>query len=52
MNVSLGKHLQFLAQMASASSVIRKMHAEYTRHYINVEYLLKQFSKEKEDSNK
>lgn len=47
MNASLGKHLQFLAQMASASSVVRKMHAEYTRHLINVEYLLKQFSKDK-----
>lgn len=34
-------------QMASASSVVRKMHAEYTRHLINVEYLLKQFSKDK-----
>lgn len=44
MNASLGKHLQFLAQMASASSVVRKMHAEYTRHLINVEYLLNQFS--------
>jgi hypothetical protein len=52
MNASLGKHLQFLAQMASDSSVVRKMHAEYTRHFINVEYLLKQLSKKKEDSNK
>lgn len=34
-------------QMASASSVVRKMHAEYTRHLTNVEYLLKQFSKDK-----
>ena len=52
MNASLGKHLQFLAQMASASSVVRKMHAEYTRHFINVEYLLKQFSKDKKSSDK
>ena len=52
MNASLGKHLQFLAQMASASSVVRKMHAEYTRHLINVEYLLKQFSKDKKGSDK
>ena len=39
-------------QMASASSVVRKMHAEYTRHLINVEYLLKQFSKDKKGSDK
>ncbi|WP_075558919.1 hypothetical protein [Parabacteroides timonensis] len=52
MNASLGKHLQFLAQMASACSVARKMHAEYTRHFINVEYLLKQFPKEKKGSDK
>lgn len=47
MNASLGKHLQFLAQMASASSVVRRMHAEYTRHFIHVEYLLKQMGNEK-----
>lgn len=47
-NASLGKHLQFLAQMASQSSVVRRMHAEYTRHFINVEYLLRQMSVGKE----
>ncbi|MCD8271037.1 MAG: hypothetical protein LUD46_23235 [Parabacteroides sp.] len=47
-NTSLGKHLQFLAQMASGSSVARKIHAEYTRHSINVDYLLKQMANDKE----
>lgn len=46
LNAALGKHLQFLTQMASASSAIRKIHAEYYRHFFNVEYLLKQFSKD------
>ena len=45
MNTSLGRHLQFLARMASSCSVARKMHAEYTRHFINVEYLLRQMGK-------
>lgn len=52
LNAALGKHLQFLIQMASSSSAVRKMHAEYNRHFFNVEYLLKQFSKEKKGSNK
>lgn len=52
MNTSLGKHLQFLTQMASASSIVRKMQTEYTRHVFNVEYLLKQFPKEEKGSNK
>lgn len=47
-NASLGKHLQFLAQMASQSSIVRRMHAEYTRHFINVEYLLRQMGVGKE----
>lgn len=47
MNVALGKHLQFLTQMASANSIVRRMYAEYTRHFINLDYLLRQFSKEK-----
>ncbi|MFV0581849.1 MAG: hypothetical protein ACK5N4_07370 [Parabacteroides gordonii] len=47
-NASLGKHLQFLAQMASQSSIVRRMHAEYTRHFINVEYLLRQMGVSKE----
>lgn len=47
-NASLGKHLQFLAQMASQSSVVRRMHAEYTRHFNNVEYLLRQMGVGKE----
>lgn len=50
MNAALGKHLQFLMQMASASSTIRKMHAEYNRHFFNVDYLLKQFYKKKKAS--
>ena len=45
MNTSLGRHLQFLARMASSCSVARKMHAEYSRHFINVEYLLRQLGK-------
>ena len=49
-NVSLGKHLQFLAQMAAASSVVRRMHAEYTRHFINVEYLLRKIEKDKKNN--
>lgn len=52
MNVALGKHIQFLTQMASACSTVRKMHAEYNRHFFNVEYLLKQFSKEKKGTDK
>lgn len=52
LNVALGKHLQFLMQMASSSSAIKKMQTEYNRHFLNVEYLLKQFSKEKKGSNK
>lgn len=48
-NVSLGKHLQFPAQMAAASSVVRRMHAEYTRHFINVEYLLRKIEKDKKN---
>lgn len=51
MNASLGKHLQFLSQMASQSSVVRRMHAEYTRHFINVDYLLNQFSGENETAS-
>ncbi|MCD8270016.1 MAG: hypothetical protein LUD46_17240 [Parabacteroides sp.] len=47
MNASLGRHLQFLTQMASASSIIRKMQTEYERHIFNLEYLVKQFPKEK-----
>ena len=47
MNTSLGKHLQFLAQMASSCSVARKIQAEYTRHVCNVEYLLKQMVDDK-----
>ena len=49
-NVSMGKHLQFLAQMAAASSVVRRMHAEYTRHFINVEYLLRKIEKDKKNN--
>ena len=49
-NVSLGKHLQFLAQMAAAISVVRRMHAEYTRHFINVEYLLRKIEKDKKNN--
>ncbi|WP_129698021.1 MULTISPECIES: hypothetical protein [Parabacteroides] len=49
-NVSLGKHLQFLAQMAAASSVVRRMHTEYTRHFINVEYLLRKIEKDKKNN--
>ena len=49
-NVSLGKNLQFLAQMAAASSVVRRIHAEYTRHFINVEYLLRKIEKDKKNN--
>lgn len=52
LNAALGKHLQFLMQMASASSAVKKIHAEYNRHFTNVEYLLKQFPKEKKGSEK
>lgn len=52
LNAALGKHLQFLMQMASSNSAIKKIYAEYNRHFFNVEYLLKQLSKEKKGSNK
>lgn len=52
MNTTLGKHLHFITQLAAASSAVRKMHAEYNRHFFNVEYLLKQFPKEEKGSNK
>ena len=52
MNTSLGKHLQFLMQMAAASSATKKIQAEYYRHYFSVEYLLKQFPQKEEGSKK
>ena len=46
MNTSMGKHLQFLTQMAVNSPVFKLLFKNYHNHYIQVESLVKQMAKE------
>ena len=46
MNASMGKHLQFLTQMAMDSPVFKQLFRNYHNHYIQVESLVKQMAKE------
>lgn len=46
MNTSTGKHLQFLTQMAMNSPVYKLLYRNYHSHYIQVEKILKQMTKE------
>ena len=46
MNASMGKHLQFLTQMAMDSPAMKLLFKNYHNHYIQVESLVKQMAKE------
>lgn len=46
MNAAMGKHLQFLTQMAMNSQIFKLLYKNYHNHYIQVESLVKQMAKE------
>ena len=45
-NVSLGKHLQFLTQMAMDSTTMKLLYRNINKHYMQVEILVKQMAAE------
>ena len=44
MNASMGKHLQFLTQMAMDSTTMKLLYRNINKHYMQVEILVKQLS--------
>ena len=46
MNISMGKHLQFLIQSTMDSPVFKQMYKNYSLHYNRLEGLLKQMAKD------
>ena len=46
MNASMGKHLQFLTQMAMDSPVMKLLYRNMNKHYMQVEMLVKQMAAE------
>ena len=46
MNASIGKHLQFLTQMAMDSSTMKLLYRNINKHYMQVEILVKQMAAE------
>lgn len=51
MNISMGKHLQFLIQTTMDSPMLKQMYKNYSLHYNRVEGLLKQMAKEMNQPN-
>ena len=46
MNASMGKHLQFLTQMAMDSTTMKLLYRNINKHYMQVEILVKQMAAE------
>lgn len=46
MNASMGKHLQFLTQMAMDSPTMKLLYRNMNKHYMQVEMLVKQMAAE------
>ena len=46
MNASMGKHLQFLTQMAMDSTTMKLLYRNINKHYRQVEILVKQMAAE------
>ena len=52
MNASMGKHLQFLTQMAMDSPAMKLLYRNMNKHYMQVEILVKQMATEIERQKK
>ena len=44
MNASMGKHLQFLTQMAMDSTTMKLLYRNINKHYMQAEILVKQMA--------